>query len=626
MPVTVTYPGIYIQESPSSSHTITAAPTNIAVFVGYTHPLKTSPGLLGQAQQIFGFADYQSQYGGFVRSGAFTRAYGVAGPQAGLPGNQGAFGDTAQAVNQFFLNGGATCYIVALPNQELASLSPSLLSLAPGAAHSPPSSPPGSSWTLSPLASGATAPAGAIVFSATEVTDELYAMAITIRPGQLTSPPSNQVADIIISYGPVNPAASASPPSSPPASPVATGPGTTIETYRRVSLNPFLNDGVTANPNYITTRLSASALVSVTVGSGVAHAAWPSGITTQTFATYLPQNTQFFSPSDFTAVLQEDTPLDKVPIFNLMVLPGIADNSATWPADESGVLILATAIAFCERKLAFLVMDPPIADSADGTVKPGTWPPLPPGPPAPPGDVSNPIQASMNQGSIPESKNAALYFPYLLTPDPITGSGVNYVTGQPSQMPPAATVCGLYAATDLARGVWKAPAGFQTQAQNVTGVTQRGLMTDPRQGVLNPLGVNCLRQFPNVGTVVFGARTLVTLTDEQWRYVPVQRTALFIEQSLLGSLKWVIFEPNAQPLWSAISMSINAFMLGLFKQGAFQGDTPSDAFKVQCDSQTTTQADIDNGIVNILVGFAPLKPAEFVVITIAQLAGQTQTS
>jgi phage tail sheath protein FI len=106
----------------------------------------------------------------------------------------------------------------------------------------------------------------------------------------------------------------------------------------------------------------------------------------------------------------------------------------------------------------------------------------------------------------------------------------------------------------------------------------------------------------------------------------VKRTALFIEQSLLGALKWVIFEPNAPPLWSAISMSINAFMLGLFKQGAFQGTTPSQAFLVQCDGQTTTQTDIDNGIVNIVVSFAPLKPAEFVVITIAQLAGQTQTS
>ena len=621
MPVTVTYPGIYIQEAPSSSHTITAAPTNIAVFIGYTHPLKTASGLQGQAQQIFGFADYQSQYGGFVRSGAFTRAIGVAG-------NEGTFGDTAQGVNQFFLNGGATCYIVSLPNQTLAGLSPSTVTLEPGAAASPPGG-----WTLGQLASGATAPANAITFSAIEVTDELYAMAITIRPGQPTSPPGAQVADIIIAYGPVNQAASTSPPSSPPASPVASGPGTTIETYRRVSLNPFLSDGKTPNPNYLTARLSVSALVTVAVGKAATNPCWPTGVTTQVFATYLSKNTQFFNPSDYTAVLQEDTPLDKVPIFNLMVLPGIADNSATWPSDESGILILSTAIAFCERKLAFLIMDPPIADSADGTVKPvagaggaPAWPPLPNPTPAPPGDVSNPIAATMNQGSTPESKNAALYFPYLLSPDPITGSGVNYVTGQPSQIPPAATVCGLYAATDLARGVWKAPAGFATQANNVGGVVLRGRMTDPRQGVLNPLGVNCLRQFPNVGTVVFGARTLVTLTDEQWRYVPVKRTALFIEQSLLGSLKWVIFEPNAQPLWSAISMSINAFMLGLFKQGAFQGDTPSQAFAVQCDSQTTTQANIDNGIVNIVVGFAPLVPAEFVVITIAQLAGQTQTS
>jgi phage tail sheath protein FI len=122
---------------------------------------------------------------------------------------------------------------------------------------------------------------------------------------------------------------------------------------------------------------------------------------------------------------------------------------------------------------------------------------------------------------------------------------------------------------------------------------------------------------------VFGSRTLVTLTEQQWRYVPVRRTALFLEQSLLASLKWVVFEPNADPLWSAIRLSITAFMLGLFNQGAFQGTTPSQAFLVQCDSQTTTQADIDNGIVNIIVGFAPLLPAEFVIISIAQLAGQS---
>jgi phage tail sheath protein FI len=195
-----------------------------------------------------------------------------------------------------------------------------------------------------------------------------------------------------------------------------------------------------------------------------------------------------------------------------------------------------------------------------------------------------------------------------------------------SEVPPAATVAGIFAKTDLARGVWKAPAGFQATTSNTTGVVDRGKMTDQRQGVLNPLGINCLRDFPNVGTAVFGARTMVTATNEQWRYVPVRRMALFLEQSLSGSLTWVVFEPNSDALWAAITMSVNSFMLGLFRQGAFQGDTPSEAFSVQCNAQTTTQTDIDQGIVNIVVAFAPLKPAEFVVITIAQLAGQAQAS
>jgi phage tail sheath protein FI len=157
-------------------------------------------------------------------------------------------------------------------------------------------------------------------------------------------------------------------------------------------------------------------------------------------------------------------------------------------------------------------------------------------------------------------------------------------------------------------------------------VVEEGRMTEEQQGVLNPLGVNCLRTFPGIGTVVFGARTLVTANTAfaQWRYVPVRRMALFIEQSLVGSLKWVVFEPNSDPLWTAIRTTIEKFMLGLFKQGAFAGTTPSESFQVKCDSSTTTQDDIDNGIVNIIVAFRPLKPAEFVIIKIAQLAGQAQ--
>ena len=186
-------------------------------------------------------------------------------------------------------------------------------------------------------------------------------------------------------------------------------------------------------------------------------------------------------------------------------------------------------------------------------------------------------------------------------------------------------MAGIYAKTDVTRGVWKAPAGFQATTTNTNGVVPSGRMTDIRQGTLNQIGVNCLRDFPNLPTIVFGARTLAVNNDVQWTYVSVRRMALFLEMSLYKNLKWVIFEPNAPPLWNAITTTINAFMLGLFKQSAFAGATPKDSFQVQCDSQTTTPTDQALGIVNIVVSFAPLNPAEFVIITIAQLAGQAQT-
>jgi phage tail sheath protein FI len=141
------------------------------------------------------------------------------------------------------------------------------------------------------------------------------------------------------------------------------------------------------------------------------------------------------------------------------------------------------------------------------------------------------------------------------------------------------------------------------------------------------MAVNCLRNRPGYGTVVWGARTLrgADATPDDWKYIPVRRTALFIEESLFRGTQWVVFEPNDEPLWSQIRLNVGAFMHDLFRQGAFQGTTPQDAYFVKCDKETTTQSDINNGIVNILVGFAPLKPAEFVVIQLQQMAGQIQT-
>jgi hypothetical protein len=542
MPVSPTYPGIYIQEAPSSSHTIVAAQTNIAVLIGYSHPFKTAAANLGKAVQIFSFQDYQRQFGGFVRSTAFANQ---ANYQADPSHNAG---DLAVAVNQFFLNGGATAYVVAVASPL---------------------------WPTSP----ATLTLSGISFAALEVTDDLYTMTVSIKPlfASPSSPPIDSPADIVITYGPSN----------------GTG-GTVVETYRQVTLDPAL-------PSYILTQLAKSALVSVSLSSpppgSLAAAAG-------TMPAWWPAAADFFSASDFTAVLQADTSLDKVPLVNLMVIPGVTNT-----------LVVSTAIAFCERNFCFYILDPVITDSADGTL------------PA----YTNLVQNTPLLGD--SSKNVGLYFPYLLSPDPIAGNANNPVTlswsdftlPSPNEIPPSGTVAGIFAATDVSRGVWKAPAGFQAGANNVTGVVERGQMTDARQGTLNPLSINCLRNFANTGTIVFGARTLAAQTDQQWTYVPVRRMALFLEQTFKANLKWVIFEPNAEPLWSAITLSISAFLLGLFKQGAFAGTTPSDAFLVQCGSQTTTPADIDSGIVNIVVGFAPLEPAEFVIVTIAQLTGQSSS-
>jgi phage tail sheath protein FI len=173
--------------------------------------------------------------------------------------------------------------------------------------------------------------------------------------------------------------------------------------------------------------------------------------------------------------------------------------------------------------------------------------------------------------------------------------------------------------------VWKAPAGVEATLSGVQGMVYQ--LTDAENGALNPLGLNCLRTFPIYGPISWGARTLVGSDAEgnEWKYVPVRRFALFLEESLFRGTKWVVFEPNDEPLWAQIRLNIGAFMQSLFRQGAFQGTTPRDAYFVKCDKETTTQNDIDHGIVNILVGFAPLKPAEFVVIQIQQLAGQIET-
>lgn len=216
----------------------------------------------------------------------------------------------------------------------------------------------------------------------------------------------------------------------------------------------------------------------------------------------------------------------------------------------------------------------------------------------------------------PKNSYGAVYMPWLLAPDP-TG-----VSAEPIPVPPSGYVAGMYAKTDSNRGVWKAPAGIESALAGTSGLVAN--LTDVEHGNLNqdPYNVNVIRQFKHAGRVIWGARTISS--DPEYRYVPVRRMAIMLRVSLYRGTQWVVFEPNDEPLWAQIRLNVGAFMHNLFRQGAFQGKSPKEAYLVKCDAETTTQNDINQGIVNIIVGFAPLKPAEFVMIKIQQLAGQVE--
>jgi hypothetical protein len=279
--------------------------------------------------------------------------------------------------------------------------------------------------------------------------------------------------------------------------------------------------------------------------------------------------------------------LDPVDQFNLMVIPEDRD------IDEAGYQrIIQRASTYCRAKRAFLLADPP-----------ASWT-TPAGRPA----VDRTVVDNFRTGLA--TTYAAVFYPRVL----VTENGVNRSVGA------SAMVAGLMARTDVAKGVWKAPAGIDAYLSGLSGPAVN--LTDRENGVLNKLGVNCLRSM--AGRVVnWGARTLDgdDRMASQWKYIPVRRLALFIEESLYRGTHWVVFEPNDEPLWANIRMNVGAFMHGLFRRGAFQGGTPDKAYFVRCDETTTTRADRNRGVVNIEVGFAPLKPAEFVVIKIQQIAG-----
>ncbi|HJV09845.1 MAG TPA: phage tail sheath C-terminal domain-containing protein, partial [Acidimicrobiales bacterium] len=183
---------------------------------------------------------------------------------------------------------------------------------------------------------------------------------------------------------------------------------------------------------------------------------------------------------------------------------------------------------------------------------------------------------------------------------------------------PAGAVAGVLARFDVLRGVWTAPAGVEATLRGVDALEVA--VNDAGSGVLNPLGVNCLRTFAGAGPVVWGARTTAG-ADSEWKYVNVRRMACFLEHSLGRGMQWALFEPNDERLWVRIRAEAGAFLDGLFRDGALRGSTPRDAYLVKCDGDTTTQDDVDQGVVNVVVGFAPLRPAEFVTLRLRLPAG-----
>ncbi|WP_419661807.1 phage tail sheath protein [Desulfosarcina variabilis str. Montpellier] len=586
MPVATTYPGVYIEEIPSGVRTITGVATSITAFLG-----RTIMGPANEPVTINSFGDFERQFGGL----------GVNYP-------------LSYAVRDFYLNGGSQAIIVRLYNDSDTN----------GDANA--------SLTVDDLALTAASPGQwGKKLRATidvEVSDEIRTRLglsdtdalfnLTIRLGSsvekflnLTVTDNAGRVDRVLKARSSLVAWKGAWPSAVPAmGKVATARG------RLKDLNDALNaiavddaavtaareayetakqdldDDATKAEIQLAAALAAVPRVADDIAAAQEALLEAEGAMGGSDGKALDQPVYEGSKEDKTGIYA----LDKADLFNLLCIPPDTRGGDIPP------VVYQTAMAYCVARRAMLLVDSPAAwtankDTAAASAKKG-------------------LSALGLSGEA--ARNAALYFPRVLETDPLRD-------GQIEAFVPCGIIAGIMARTDTARGVWKAPAGLDAAIIGIQGLNVP--LNDAENGMLNPLGINCMRVFPVNGRVVWGARTLRgadQLADE-YKYVPVRRLALYIEESLYRGIQWVVFEPNDEPLWSQIRLNVGAFMHNLFRQGAFQGTTQQDAYFVKCDKETTTQNDINLGIVNIVVGFAPLKPAEFVIIKIQQIAGQIQT-
>jgi uncharacterized protein len=577
MPSTLTYPGVYVEEVPSGVHTIVGVATSIAAFVG-----RTARGPENEATTITSYADFERTFGGLD----------VHSP-------------VSFAVRDFYVNGGAQAVIVRLSN----GASKFALTL-------------GTAFTLEAASSGTwgqylrgqidfDVPADVIKAAGLTDADKHKVFNLTIResaPGgasevfkAVTTEDKPRRLDRVLAKqsslvkwkGDFKPADLANELHNAAGKPIGDAV-TAAQGDWQATADAFKKGRVDAAAGALMGGAVALAALEAKVGekedavakaTATAAGAASDGADLQ-FQDYFPVGGQANKHGVFA--------LEKVDLFNLLCLPSTDDT--TYP------LLLSDAASYCEKRRAMLIVDAPTS---------ATWATV-----SQARDSFTDPTATGFPGI--KSRNAAIYFPRVKYSNPLKDN-------QLEEFAPCGVIAGVYAKTDTTRGVWKAPAGTETSLVGVQELAVK--LTDNENGLLNPLGINCLRAFPAAGRVVWGARTLRgndQLADE-YKYVPVRRLALFIEESLYRGTQWAVFEPNDEPLWSSLRLNVGAFMHDLFRQGAFQGQTPSAAYKVKCDNETTTQSDINRGIVNVLVAFAPLKPAEFVVLRIQQLAGQIET-
>lgn len=641
MPTIPTYPGVYIEEIPSGVRTIASVSTSITAFVGY---LKR--GADNEAVRIFSYGDFEREFGGLDRDC-----------------------EVSYQVQQFFNNGGAEAYVIRVFGGTADSASCSILADddSGDAVLTVEAINPGE-WgnnlrveldyeTTDPTTLfNLTIAEYAVIDGRSVIVQSESFRNLTVADGQPNSADdvvneSSTLVRLTIEDDSKLPAPTGTT-GSEDVSGLASGDLNDGDTFdvtltdaegatdtfsftvptpapeNVTELEAFLQSALSAEPELRSVKVNilSTGALHVSLGSASPYSLIEFADDTGSFIDTVGlndgiANVQLYSLGPATATMADGTvvaytefvnggsdgsaptateiigsqnlktgmyALEDVDLFNILCIPDTAGMSDATQAKQ----VMDVAVGYCEDKRAFYIVD--IPSSANNL---------------------NGIQKWVNDNITP-SKNSAVYFPRINLADPLNQFRLR-------NSPYSGTLAGLYSRTDSDEGVWVAAGGIDATLRGVQSFTYR--LNDAENGVLNPLGINCLRQFPVYGRVAWGARTTVGADKQasEWKYIPVRRMTLFIEESLYRGLQWVVFEPNGEQLWSQIRLNVTAFMQNLFRQGAFAGTSPRDAYLVKCDAETTTATDQNLGIVNVVVAFAPLKPAEFVIVKISQLTGQT---